>query len=120
MKEIRVLAPSGMVGTGFPEGSLARGLTWDPHFLAVDAGSTDSGPADLGTGGCRYSRASYKRDLSLILQAARSKKVPLIIGSAGGAGGRGNVDWTKEILCEAAREQGLSFKLAVIYSDQDK
>lgn len=120
MDEVRVLAPNGMLGTGFPEASLKSGMSWDPHYIAVDAGSTDSGPADLGAGTCRYSRRAYARDLKLILGAARAQGVPLIIGSAGGAGGRANVDWTKEILLDAARELGLSFKLAVIYSDQDK
>lgn len=120
MDEIRILAPNGMVGTGFPPDSLETGLSWDPHFIAVDAGSTDSGPADLGSGKCRFSRRSYKRDLELILTAARRKGVPLVIGSAGGAGGRANVDWTRELLLEIAQEHGLSFRLAVIYSDQDK
>ncbi|SMF56118.1 Protein of unknown function [Xaviernesmea oryzae] len=120
MDETRVLAPNGMLGTSFPEASLQKALGWDPHVIAVDAGSTDSGPADLGAGTSRYSRNSVKRDLKLILQAARSKQIPLIIGSAGGAGGRKNVDWTRDIILEIARELGLKFRLAIIYSDQDK
>jgi hypothetical protein len=120
MEEFRLLAPNGMVGTGFPAASLQAGLGWDPHVIAVDAGSTDSGPADLGSGKCRYSRASYQRDLSQILQGARARKVPLIIGSAGGAGGSKNIAWTRDILLEIARANGLKFRMAVIDSDQDK
>ena len=120
MTEMRLLAPTGMLGTAFSPAAFETGLSWDPHVISCDAGSTDSGPSDLGTGHCHFSRDSYKRDLELILAGARKKKVPLVIGSAGGAGARDNVNWTKEILLEVAREQGLHFKLAVIYSDQDK
>jgi hypothetical protein len=109
-----------MLGTSFPAASLQTGMSWDPHYIAVDAGSTDSGPADLGAGTSRYSRRSVTRDLKLIVEAARAKKIPLIVGSAGGAGGRANVDWTRDILLEIARELGLKFRLAVIYSDQKK
>ena len=84
--EIRVLAASGMLGTGFPEESLHKGLAMRPHFIGVDAGSTDSGPTDLATGTCRYSEAAYRRDLKLLLSAAVENNIPLIIGSAGGAG----------------------------------
>ena len=62
MDEIRVLAPNGMVGTSFPAESFRTGLGWDPHYISVDAGSTDSGPADLGAGHSRYSRRSVYRD----------------------------------------------------------
>jgi hypothetical protein len=120
MNEVRILAPNGMVGTGYPLDSLKAGLAWDPHVIGVDAGSTDSGPGDLGTGTCRFPRAAFKRDILHMLLAAREHGVPLIIGSAGGAGGRDNVAWTREIVLEIAAEHGLAFPMAVIFSDQDK
>ncbi len=119
-KEIRVLAPTGMLGTGFPDASLKAGLEMNPDVIGCDAGSTDSGPADLATGHCHYSAHSYRRDLGLILAAARGKKVPLIIGSAGGSGADANLEWTLGILREVCREQGLHFRMAVIHASQNK
>ena len=118
--EIRVLAASGMLGTGFPEESLHKGLAMRPHFIGVDAGSTDSGPTDLATGTCRYSEAAYRRDLKLLLSAAVENNIPLIIGSAGGAGGDKNVDWAKGLIEDLISQLNLSLKMAVIYSGQDK
>jgi hypothetical protein len=120
MKEIRVLAPTGMLGTGFPEASLQAGLEMAPHFIGCDAGSTDSGPADLATGRCHYSAHSYRRDLKLILGAARGHRLPLIIGSAGGSGVNAGVDWTRGILEDVCTELDLHFRMAVIHSSQDK
>ena len=120
MKEIRVLAPTGMLGTGFLETSLQAGLEMDPHFIGCDAGSTDSGPADLATGHCHYSAHSYRRDLRLILGAARSRRLPLIIGSAGGSGVNAGVDWTRGILEDVCKELALHFRMAVIHASQDK
>ena len=118
--EFRLLAATGMVGTGFPEESLRRGLDLKPDMIGVDAGSTDSGPTDLATGSCRYPEASYRRDLGLLLPAALGAGIPLVIGSAGGAGGDANVDWARTIVEDIARQKGLHFRLAVVYSGQDK
>jgi Acyclic terpene utilisation family protein AtuA len=120
MDEVRILAPCGMMGTGFPAASLQTAMTWQPHFMAIDAGTTDSGPMALGSGHCHYSRGSYRRDIKQILAAARAAKIPLIIGSAGGGGSRANVAWTRDILLEVARELDLKFSLGVIHADQDK
>jgi hypothetical protein len=91
-----------------------------PDMIGVDAGSTDSGPSDLATGQCRYPEASYRRDLGILLPAALEAGVPLVIGSAGGAGGDANVEWTKRIVEDIARAKGLHLRLGVIYSGQDK
>ena len=56
MEEIRVLAASGMLGTGYLESSLKRGGSWNPDFIGCDAGSTDGGPTSLGKGECTYAR----------------------------------------------------------------
>ena len=39
--EIRILAPTGVCGSGFLEASFERGLAQKPHFIGCDAGSTD-------------------------------------------------------------------------------
>jgi len=116
-REFRVLSPTAILGYGFPEKSFARGMARKPHLIAVDAGSTDPGPYYLGAGKSFTSRAAVKRDLTLILRAAMAASIPCIIGSAGGCGARAHVDWTKEIIDEVAREEGLAFPMAVIYAD---
>ena len=85
--EIRILAPTGVCGSGFSEESFERGLANKPHFIGCDAGSTDPGPSHLGAGNAAFPREAVKRDLRLMLIGARRIKVPLLIGSAGTAGG---------------------------------
>jgi hypothetical protein len=63
---------------------------------------------------------SMKRDLKLMLHAARSQRIPLVIGSCGGAGGEPHLTVVADIVREIAREDGLHFKLAVIHAEQDK
>ena len=119
-KEVKALALSGMLGSGFIEASLKKALTWNPDFIGCDAGSTDGGPTSLGTGECTYSRAAVKRDLRLAIVGAREKRIPLLIGSAGYAGGDINLAWAVDIAREIAREEKLHFKMAVVHSEQDK
>ena len=59
--EIRILAPTGALGAGFEPESLARGVAAKPHVIACDAGSTDSGPAALGSGIPKLSREAVTR-----------------------------------------------------------
>jgi hypothetical protein len=42
--EIRVLAASGVCGSGFRETSLEEGMRRRPHFIGCDCGSTDPAP----------------------------------------------------------------------------
>jgi len=114
---ITVLTPTGTLGYGFGAEALAAGMAMRPDVIAVDAGSTDPGPHYLGSGEPLVSRFSIKRELTDLLHAARATGIPLVVGSAGGAGTRTHVDWTVGIVREIAREQGLHFKLAWIYAD---
>ena len=120
MDEVRALALTGALGSGYLTSTLETALAWDPDFIGVDAGSTDSGPASLGTGECSFSRAAVKRDIKFALLGARQKCIPLLVGSAGTAGGDLNLAWMVEIVEEISREEELHFKLAVIHSEQDK
>ncbi len=120
MDEYRLLSTSGLLGYGFPEGSLAAGMARRPDMIGVDGGSTDPGPFYLGSGKCLNSRLSMKRDLRLMLTAAISAKIPLVVGSCGGAGTSMQLDVVAAIVREIAREEGLSFKMALIRSDQTK
>jgi hypothetical protein len=60
-----------------------------------------------------------KRELTQLIAAGRAAGIPLVIGSAGGAGNRAHVDWTVDIVREIAREEGLGFRLARIHADID-
>jgi hypothetical protein len=117
MASITVLTPTGTLGYGFDAEALARGMALAPDVIAVDAGSTDPGPHYLGSGEPLVSRFSMKRELNDLVLVARRAKIPLVVGSAGGAGCRQHVDWTVAIVHEIAREQHLSFRLAWIYAD---
>lgn len=120
MDEIRALSPTGMLGSGYSEQSLQTAMSWRPDFIACDAGSTDPGPDYLGTGRCQFSRAAVQRDLRLMLVAAREARIPLIVGSAGTAGGDLNLAWALDVLQEIAREEDLHFRLGVVHAEQDK
>jgi Acyclic terpene utilisation family protein AtuA len=88
-----------------------------PHVIGCDAGSTDPGPFYLGSGRPQASRAATKRDLQLILRAGRAANIPVIIGSAGTAGGDPHLALTRDIVEDIAREDGLSFKFALIHAE---
>jgi hypothetical protein len=118
--EIRILSPTGVCGSGFLESSFEKALAWEPHFIGCDAGSTDPGPSHLGSGEPAFPRTAVKRDLRIMLKGARRAKVPLLIGSAGTAGGDAHVTWFCEIVKEIAAEEGLTFRLAVVHAEQDK
>lgn len=120
MNEIRACSTSGILGYGFPEESLKKCMEMKPHFIACDAGSTDPGPYFLGTGKSFVSRDAVKRDLRLILLAARTDSIPVIIGSAGGSGCNQGVDDFIQIIDEISKEENLHFKAAYIRSELDK
>ena len=117
---ITVLAPTGTLGYGFGAKALERGMSLKPSVIAVDAGSTDPGPHYLGSGETLVSRISMKKELTQLIEAGRKAKIPVIVGSAGGAGSKAHVDWTVAIVREIACERGLQLKLAWIYADIPK
>ncbi|MGR3805368.1 acyclic terpene utilization AtuA family protein [Marinibacterium profundimaris] len=118
MQEYRMLSTSGILGYGYAEESLKIGMSWDPHVIGCDGGSTDPGPYYLGAGKSFCSRLSVKRDLRLMLQAATAAGIPCIVGTAGGAGGEPHLQDTAALVREIAKEDNLSFKMALIHSEQ--
>lgn len=117
---MKVLSATGQIGYGFHEESFFKGMEQKPDFIGADAGSTDAGPNYLGTGVSFASRDNCKRDLSILIPAALEAKIPLFIGSAGGAGGDANVDYFIELIDEVTKEKNLKFKLGVVYCEQEK
>jgi hypothetical protein len=117
---LRILSASGQLGYGILEKAFRTGLERDLHLIGADMGSVDPGPYYLGAGRLATARRSTKRDLKLALTGALSAKVPLVIGTAGTAGGNTHLDQTLEIIREIAREEKLTFKLATIRSEMPR
>ena len=114
---ITVLTPTGTLGYGFGAEALKRGMSLSPDVIAVDAGSTDPGPAYLGSGSPLCARQVIKRELEQLIEASRSAGIPLVVGSAGGSGRGDVVDLTCDIVREIALETKRKLKLARIYAD---
>ena len=100
MAEYRLLSTSGILGYGFPEESIKRGVAMGVDMIGCDGGSTDPGPHYLGSGKTLNSRLAMKRDLKLMLQAAVAEGVPVTIGSCGGAGGEPHLKVMVKVRCE--------------------
>lgn len=120
MKELKILSPSGIVGYGFPEDSFWAGVAMKPDLIACDAGSTDPGPYYLGSGVPFTNATAVKRDLKLMLKAACQLNIPLVIGSTGSSGTDVQMQRELTTIREIAKEENLSFKMAVISSEFEK
>jgi acyclic terpene utilization AtuA family protein len=115
---VRVLVPTGMLGGGFPPETVARGLDLGADVIAVDGGSTDSGPYYLGSGIAKTAAAAVARDLRVLLRAAATAGIPLIVGSCGTSGTDSGVDWVAGIVRDILAAEGLRLRVATIYSEQ--
>ena len=115
---VRILIPSGALGLGYDADALERGIANRPDLIAIDGGSTDSGPSYLGRGVSKYARSSTKVEWAGLMDAARRAGCPLVIGTAGTCGSGSAVDWLLDITREVLAETGNSAKIAVLKSDQ--
>lgn len=121
LKELKILSPCGILGYGYPKSSFMNGMNQKPDAIVVDAGSTDGGPHKLGAGVAIVSRRACKKDLEIMITEGAKAEIPVIIGSAGGSGGKVHVEWTYEIIEEIIREHNLQYlKVAIIWGDIDK
>ena len=114
-----IIFPSGMLGAGFTAESIKNGIAMGASAIAIDGGSTDSGPYYLGAGVAKTAAQAVERDLRILLTAACENRIPLIVGSCGTSGTDAGVDWVAEIAVRIAAEDGLSFRMARIYSELD-
>jgi hypothetical protein len=122
VSETSVLCASGSLGlTPMHHDSYWAAVEDRPDAIVADAGSGDIGADYLGSG-AEYNPAEWeKHDLRLMLLATRRLGIPMIVGSAGGAGTNGSVDRYCTMVREIAAEEGLSgFSLARIYSEVDR
>ncbi|MGQ7817104.1 acyclic terpene utilization AtuA family protein [Metapseudomonas furukawaii] len=118
-KGIKVLVPTGCLGTGVRVDLFEQALLEKPDVIAMDGGSTDSGPHYLGTGKTKSSAAVLKAELLVYMRARAELCVPLIIGSSGTCGSDAGVDLLRDVCLEVASELGQNVKIAAIYSEQD-
>jgi len=116
---VRIMTPSGMLGAGWDEATIERGLELGVDVITIDGGSTDSGPYYLGSSTPKTTAKAVARDLRSLLKAAARADVPLIIGSCGTSGTDAGVDWVAGIAAEVMAEEGLDLKVARIYSEQN-
>ena len=114
----KVLVPTGMLGAGFTPESVARGIELGADVIAVDAGSTDSGPYYLGAATAKTTERAVAHDLRILLVAAQRAGIPLIVGTCGTSGTDAGVDWVAGIAEKVAAEERLSPSIARIYSEQ--
>ena len=117
---VKIIVPCGSLGSGVREEEIEYGLAKGAMAIASDAGSTDSGAAYLATGKSKNSRGAVKRDLTILMKAHAKAGIPVIVGTSGQAGGDLNVNWTRDILLEVVKELGISPRIALLYSEQDK
>ncbi|WP_434443927.1 acyclic terpene utilization AtuA family protein [Lentzea sp. E54] len=115
---VRVLAPTGMLGAGFEQSTVDRGLELGADVIAVDAGSTDSGPHYLGTGTAKTTASAVARDLRILLRASAKAGIPLVVGSCGTSGTDSGVEWVAGIVDAVLLEEGLDLSVATILSEQ--
>lgn len=115
---VKVLVPSGALGLNYDRVALERGIALGPDIIAIDGGSTDSGPAYLGRGMSKYARSSTKLEWAGLMEARAKAGCPLVIGTAGTCGTDSTVDWMLEITREIAAEQGVPVKVAVLRCSQ--
>jgi len=114
----KILIPSGALGLGYDRDALMCGIEHKPDLIAIDGGSTDSGPHYLGTGTSKYSRSSIKAEWRELMHARTIANVPLVIGTAGTCGADDAVDWLLDITKEIAKETGQNVTVAVLKSGQ--
>src|SRR5258708_24771639 len=79
-ESVGILVPTGMLGAGFDQATIARGLALGADVIAVDGGSTDSGPYYLGAGEAKTADDPIRRDLRRLLSPARRAGLPLAAG----------------------------------------
>ena len=117
---VNAVAATGGVGSGFLEESLSRAVRAGADFIGCDAGSTDAGPYYLGSGKTKASSEAIRRDTELMMREALAAGIPLLIGTAGFAGGKPHLERMLGIVRELASVNNWHFKVAAISGEVEK
>lgn len=116
--EIVVLVPTGMLGAGVRREHIRNGIARGAVAIAVDSGSTDSGPSYLARGVSKMNREAIKQDLVVLMSEAHTAGIPILVGTCATSGTDQGVDWARDIAVEVAEELGIQPKIACLYSEQ--
>lgn len=119
-KCINIVAPCGMLGYGFPKESFQNAFKNKVDAIVVDAGSTDAGPHKLGANASIVSDLAIRKDLEIMIEEGLPRKIPIIIGSAGGTGSNKHVLKTYKIIKKILSEKNYKAKVGLIYSEVDR
>lgn len=118
--DILIAVPAGALGSGVRAEEVEAALAAGASAIALDAGSTDSGPYYLARATSKSGRDAIRRDLAILMEARARARVPLLIGSCGTSGCDEGVNWTRDIVLEIAAERGLTPRIALLYSEQSR
>jgi hypothetical protein len=116
---LKIITPIGMLGYGFSEHLLFKGIAMGAKAIILDSGSTDSGPQKLAIGTTTCPLDAYKKDLKPILDACWHHKVKVLVSSAGGDGSNQHVDDLCKIVQDYCMEKSYQLKLIRIYAEID-
>ena len=119
-KIIKILVPAGALGIPFDKKALINGIKQKPDLIAIDGGSTDSGPYYLGSGKSKYSYTATKKDWCILMNMRSKAKIPLLIGTAGTCGTKSSVEWMLKITKEIAKENKEKLKIVTLKTDLSK
>lgn len=114
MGAFRCLGASGQLGYGIPVPALEAGIAREPHVIGADLGSSDPGPHALGVGRDARGPDLVRADLELVLGAGRRTGSPVVLGSAGVAGGTPHLEAVADLVRDLARTHGWPLRLALI------
>jgi len=119
MSEIKLYSCTSFMGHGVNAESLKTAVKWEPDALVAQGTTTDAGPYFLGSGKLLMAREALKRDLDLMMSAAKEANIPFIT-SVGGAGGDAHLEESLRLIDEICREKRFRLRLAVISGEIDK
>lgn len=114
---LKALAASGQLGHGIPAPAIQEGFRRRPDFVGADMGSIDIGPYYLGSGQGDEDDEVVHRDLALTVLPALEQDIPVVIGSAGSAGGTPHLERTLQALDRVLKRAGRSARVASIDSE---
>ena len=118
--ELKIVTPVGMLGYGYPLEHFRAAIDAGADAIVIDSGSTDNGPQELALGKRTCSDGAYMRDLEPMQEACLTRKIPLLIGAAGGTGTNEQVDFILGLLRGIAQSRGQPVRAAAIYADVAK
>src|SRR5271156_6290598 len=102
----RVVAANSNLGYGIPRESFDVALVGRVDAIVCDAGTALDGPTHLGEGTGYFAPQQIKADLLKIVGAAWRIGCPVIVGSAGLAGGDRHVEATRKLFAEVFEDLG--------------